>query len=145
MPSNTATSVVVKMNADGSVIANVGLTDIGQGSTTALAQIAAERLRFPLDKVKVTIEKDTDRDPYDWQTVASKGLIITGNAVILACEDLLAKAYETGRPGAARQRLRPRPRRREDLRPPRPRAQRPLRAARARLHLPRRQRASAGR
>jgi CO/xanthine dehydrogenase Mo-binding subunit len=94
MPSNTATLVVVKMNADGSVIANVGLTDIGQGSTTALAQIAAERLRFPLDKVKVTIEKDTDRDPYDWQTVASKGLIITGNAVILACEDLLARAYE---------------------------------------------------
>jgi CO/xanthine dehydrogenase Mo-binding subunit len=94
MPSNTGTLVVVKMNADGSVIANVGLTDIGQGSTTALAQIAAERLRLPLDKVKVTIEKDTDRDPYDWQTVASKGLIITGNAVILACEDLLARAYE---------------------------------------------------
>lgn len=94
MPSNTGTSVVVKMNADGGVIANVGLTDIGQGSTTALAQIAAERLRFPLDKVKVTIEKDTDRDPYDWQTVASKGLILTGNAMILACEDLLAKAYE---------------------------------------------------
>ena len=94
MPSNTSTLVVVKMNADGSVIANVGLTDIGQGSTTALAQIAAERLRLPLDKVKVTIEKDTDRDPYDWQTVASKGLIITGNALILACEDILARAYE---------------------------------------------------
>ncbi|MGD1017671.1 MAG: xanthine dehydrogenase family protein molybdopterin-binding subunit [Roseiarcus sp.] len=95
MPSFTATSVIVKMNSNGSVLVNVGLTEIGQGSTTALAQIAAERLGFPLDKVKVTVEKDTDRDPYDWQTVASKGLILTGNAVILACEDLLAKAYET--------------------------------------------------
>jgi CO/xanthine dehydrogenase Mo-binding subunit len=95
MPSFTATSVIVKMNSDGSVLVNVGLTEIGQGSTTALAQIAAERLGFPLNKVKVTVEKDTDRDPYDWQTVASKGLILTGNAVILACEDLLAKAYET--------------------------------------------------
>jgi len=94
MPSNTATSVVVKMNSDGSVLVNVGLTEIGQGSTTALAQIAAERLRFPLNKVRVTIEKDTDRDPYDWQTVASKGLILTGNALLLACQDLLAKAYE---------------------------------------------------
>jgi len=94
MPSFTATSVIVKMNSNGSVLVNVGLTEIGQGSTTALAQIAAERLGFPLNKVKVTVEKDTDRDPYDWQTVASKGLILTGNAVILACEDLLAKAYE---------------------------------------------------
>ena len=118
MPPFTATSVVVKMNSDGTVIANVGLTDIGQGSTTAFAQIAAERLRFPLDKVRVTIEKDTDRDPYDWQTVASKGLMITGNALILACEDLLAKAYELGGPGAARRRLRSRSRRGEDLRPP---------------------------
>ena len=94
MPSNTATAVVVKMNGDGTVLVNVGLTEIGQGSTTAFAQIAAERLGFPLNKVRVTVEKDTDRDPYDWQTVASKGLILTGNAVILACQDLLAKAYE---------------------------------------------------
>ena len=95
MPPFTATSVVVKMNSDGTVIANVGLTDIGQGSTTAFAQIAAERLRFPLNKVRVTIEKDTDRDPYDWQTVASKGLMLTGNALMLACADLLDKAYQT--------------------------------------------------
>jgi CO/xanthine dehydrogenase Mo-binding subunit len=95
MPPFTATSVVVKMNSDGAVIVNVGLTDIGQGSTTAFAQIAAERLRFPLSKVRVTIEKDTDRDPYDWQTVASKGLMLTGNALILACADLLDKAYQT--------------------------------------------------
>jgi CO/xanthine dehydrogenase Mo-binding subunit len=95
MPSFTATSVIVKMNSDGAVLVNVGLTEIGQGSTTALAQIAAERLKFPLNKVKVTVEKDTDRDPYDWQTVASKGLILTGNATILACADLLEKAYET--------------------------------------------------
>jgi CO/xanthine dehydrogenase Mo-binding subunit len=93
MPPFTGTAVIVKMNSDGGVLVNVGLTEIGQGSTTALAQIAAERLKFPLEKVKVTVEKDTDRDPYDWQTVASKGLILTGNALILACADLLEKAY----------------------------------------------------
>ena len=94
MPSNTATAAVVKMNSDGTVVVNLSLTEIGQGSATALAQIAAERLGFPLAKVKCTIEKDTDKDPYDWQTVASKGLLLSGNAVILACEDLLGKAYE---------------------------------------------------
>jgi CO/xanthine dehydrogenase Mo-binding subunit len=95
MPSFTATAAVVKMNTDGSVIVNIALTEIGQGSHTAIAQIAAERLRFPIDKVKVTIEKDTDKEPYDWQTVASKGLILSGNATILACDDLLKQAYET--------------------------------------------------
>jgi CO/xanthine dehydrogenase Mo-binding subunit len=94
MPSFTATAAIVKMNSDGTVLVNVGLTEIGQGSTTAFGQIAAERLKFPLNKVKVTVEKDTDRDPYDWQTVASKGLILTGNAIVLACADLLDKAYE---------------------------------------------------
>jgi CO/xanthine dehydrogenase Mo-binding subunit len=94
MPSFTATAAVVKMNSDGSVIVNVGLTEIGQGSATAVAQIAAERLRFPFSKVKVTIEKDTDKEPYDWQTVASKGIILTGNATVLACDDMLKQAYD---------------------------------------------------
>jgi CO/xanthine dehydrogenase Mo-binding subunit len=93
MPPFTGTATVVKMNSDGTVLVNLSLTEIGQGSATALAQIAAERLRFPLEKVRVTIEKDTDRDPYDWQTVASKGLILSGNATVLACDDLVAHAY----------------------------------------------------
>jgi len=93
MPPFTGTATVAKMNSDGTVLINLSLTEIGQGSVTALAQIAAERLRFPIEKVKVTVEKDTDRDPYDWQTVASKGLILSGNATLLACDDLLAKAY----------------------------------------------------
>ncbi|GAB1481433.1 xanthine dehydrogenase family protein molybdopterin-binding subunit [Treponema sp.] len=94
MPPFTATAVIIKMNSDGTVLANLSLTEIGQGSVTAFQQIIAERLGFRLDQVKVTVEKDTDHDPYDWQTVASKGLILTGNACILAAEDLLKNAYE---------------------------------------------------
>jgi CO/xanthine dehydrogenase Mo-binding subunit len=94
MPSFTATAAVVKMNSDASVIVNIALTEIGQGSATAVGQIAAETLRFPVDKVKVAIETDTDKEPYDWQTVASKGLILTGNATVLACQDLLKQAYD---------------------------------------------------
>ena len=94
MPPFTATAVVVKMNSDGSVIVNLGLTEIGQGSTTMIAQIVAERLRFDIGRVHVALDKDTSRDPFDWQTVASKGIILSGNAAILACDDLLKRAYE---------------------------------------------------
>ena len=94
MPPFTATAVVIKMNEDGTVIVNIALTDIGQGTYTSIQQIVAEILGFPTEKVKITFETDTDRDPYDWQTVASKGLLLSGNAAILAAEDLLRKAYE---------------------------------------------------
>lgn len=93
MPSFTGTAAVARMNSDGTVIVNITLTEIGQGSATAMAQVAAERLRFPIEKVRVAVGKDTDHDPYDWQTVASKGTILSGNAVGLACDDLLRKAY----------------------------------------------------
>lgn len=94
MPPFTATTVIVKMNEDGTVTVNLSLIDYGQGTYTAIAQIIAERLRFPLDRVKVAFESDTDRDPYDWQTVASKGLLLSGNAAILAADDILKHAYE---------------------------------------------------
>ncbi len=93
MPPFTATSVIVKMNEDGSVAVNLALTDYGQGTYTSIRQIVAERLGFDIGKVKVCFESDTDKDPYDWQTVASKGLMLSGNAAILAAEDLLRKAY----------------------------------------------------
>ncbi len=94
MPPFTATTVILKMNEDATVTANLSLVDYGQGTYTSIAQIIAERLGFPLERVKIAFESDTDRDPYDWQTVASKGLLLSGNAAILAAEDLLKNAYE---------------------------------------------------
>ncbi|MEX2445693.1 MAG: xanthine dehydrogenase family protein molybdopterin-binding subunit [Alkalispirochaeta sp.] len=93
MPPFTATTVILKMNEDATVTANLTLTDYGQGTYTAVAQMIAERLRMPMDRVKVAFESDTDRDPYDWQTVASKGLVLSGNAAILAADDLISTAY----------------------------------------------------
>jgi CO/xanthine dehydrogenase Mo-binding subunit len=93
MPSFTTTAAVIKMNSDGSVVVNIALTEIGQGTATVVTQMAADRLRFPVSRVKVAVERDTDKDPFDWQTVASKGLLLTGNAVIAACDDLLRQAY----------------------------------------------------
>ena len=94
MPPFTGTAVILKMNEDGTVSANFSLTDMGNGTYTSVAQIIAETLGFPVDRVKIPMERDTDHDPYDWQTVASKGLMLTGNAAILACQDLITKAYD---------------------------------------------------
>jgi len=39
-------------------------------------------------------ENNTETQPYDWQTVASKGLFMTGNAIINACQDLIEQMKE---------------------------------------------------
>jgi len=48
MPSFTSTAAVIKMNSDGSVVVNIALTEIGQGTATVVTQMAADRLRFPV-------------------------------------------------------------------------------------------------
>ncbi len=69
---------------------------MGQGTYTAIQQIIAEALDFPIEKVKIAFDNDTDQDPYDWQSAASKGLLLSGNAAILAAKDLLKNAYDVG-------------------------------------------------
>ncbi len=93
MPSFTATAAELRMNEDGSINADLSLTEYGQGTYTALTQIIAEELKFPPEKIHLSIKGDTEKAPYDWQTVASKGLLMSGNACIKAVQDLLDRAY----------------------------------------------------
>jgi carbon-monoxide dehydrogenase large subunit len=60
--------------------------EIGQGFLTAMAQIAAEILTIPPENIRVEMP-DTDRNPYEWQTVASHITWSTGNAVKNAAID----------------------------------------------------------
>lgn len=94
MPSFSASSAIIQMNEDGSVRFNVGGIDYGQGTYTALAQIIAERLHMPIERVHVVDETNTDVAPYDWQTVASRMTVLAGNAVIEACNDLEEQIFE---------------------------------------------------
>ncbi len=91
MPPNTAISVVMKFNEDLTVDLMLSGVDYGQGAATALSQIAADQLRVPLEKIHFIWNKDTDRMPYDWQTVASRLTFMGGNAVIRAAEDCVAQ------------------------------------------------------
>src|SRR3989441_10252455 len=63
---------------------------MGQGSDTAMAQIAGEVLNLPAESVRV-VHSDTDVTPYDMATLGSRSLFHMGNAVKLAAEDVLKK------------------------------------------------------
>ncbi len=75
----------LKLNEDGSFNLQVGATDLGTGSDTVLAQIAAETLGVSLDKILV-YSSDTDFTPFDVGAYASSTTIISGGAVKKAAE-----------------------------------------------------------
>ena len=86
--SETAHStVVIKLNEDGGT-AHVltGSAEIGQGSDTAMAMIAAEALGVPLDCIKVS-SGDTDYS-VDLGAYSSRQTLMTGHATKSAAEDL---------------------------------------------------------
>jgi len=89
-------SVFIKMNEDGSFNLNMGATDLGTGSDTALAQIAAEVLDVPVDKM-IVISSDTDTTPFDTGAYASSTTYVTGAAVKKAAEDVLSQILEQGK------------------------------------------------
>nr|MBC8344675.1 molybdopterin-dependent oxidoreductase [Candidatus Neomarinimicrobiota bacterium] len=89
-------SVFMKMNEDGSFNLNVGATDLGTGSDTALAQIAAEVLDVPIDKI-IVISSDTDTTPFDTGAYASSTIYISGGAVKKASEKILEQILEQGK------------------------------------------------
>ncbi|MHA2245188.1 MAG: xanthine dehydrogenase family protein molybdopterin-binding subunit [Candidatus Hodarchaeales archaeon] len=93
-PPNSAASAYVKFNEDGGIIVSVGTSEMGQGTITSLAQIAAEELGLPIEKVKIRGDRDTDRDAYTWQTVGSRSLFMDGNAVREACKDAKSQIFD---------------------------------------------------
>lgn len=74
----------VKVNPDGSAVVWTGAADVGQGSTTALAQIAADALGVPVERVAM-VTSDTLQTPMDLGSVASRVTYIAGNAIVRAC------------------------------------------------------------
>ncbi len=91
--SPTTSMAIVNINADGSVIVHCSTTDMGQGSDTVMAQIAAEVLGVGVDKV-IVIHPDTDVTPYDMSTLGSRSTYHMGHAVRLAATEARDKLAE---------------------------------------------------
>lgn len=73
-------SATLKMNDDGSFNLLMGATDLGTGSDTVLAQIAAEVLNTDVDDF-IVYSSDTDFTPFDKGAYASSTTYLTGEAV----------------------------------------------------------------
>ncbi|MFC1853596.1 xanthine dehydrogenase family protein molybdopterin-binding subunit [candidate division CSSED10-310 bacterium] len=87
-------SAYLKMNEDGSFNLMVGATDLGTGSDTVLAQIAAEVLHVEADNILV-YSSDTDLTPFDVGAYASSTTYLSGYAVIKAAEIVVQKILKT--------------------------------------------------
>jgi putative selenate reductase molybdopterin-binding subunit len=75
----------IKMNDDGSFNLLVGATDLGTGSDTVLAQMAAEVLGVPVEDI-ICYSSDTDFTPFDVGAYASSTTYISGAATVKAAE-----------------------------------------------------------
>jgi CO/xanthine dehydrogenase Mo-binding subunit len=65
----------------------VGSTEMGQGARTALAQIVAETLGLPSDRIEVA-EPDTSRVPDSGPTVASRTCMVVGGLLKACAEEM---------------------------------------------------------
>lgn len=81
----------VFVDLSGQVIAHTGATPHGQGHLTTYAQIVADRLGVPIERVTVRAN-DTAVVPIGSGTGASRSLTTAGNALALAADEVLAKA-----------------------------------------------------
>src|ERR1700704_1286808 len=84
MPHST---VNIKIDRDGGVVVYTGASEIGQGSDTMTAQIAAETLGCSLSRVRV-IAADTDLTPIDIGSYSSRVTFMNGNATLRAAQEV---------------------------------------------------------
>ena len=82
-------TVKIKVDFDGSIVVLSGAADIGQGSTTILAQTVAEVLGLDLSRVRV-ITGDSEVVPKDNGSYSSRVTFIVGNAALDAARNLKA-------------------------------------------------------
>lgn len=90
-PPNAVSGALITMNADGSVNLSIGAVEFGPGTKTTAAQILAEKLRIPLDRVFIHEDVNTQVDPEHWKTVASLSTYMVGRAVLDAANDLITQ------------------------------------------------------
>ena len=87
--------VVLELTPHGRILVRIGGADLGQGSTTVVAQIAAQALGVPYTLVDV-LACDTARTPDGGITSASRTTFMSGNAVVEAAPLFLARLRDEG-------------------------------------------------
>ena len=83
-------TVHITMDPSGFVEARIGTSPHGQGLRTTLAQIIADAIGIDPATIRI-IHGDTDRAPYGWGTFASRSLVLSGGASLIAAKKISAK------------------------------------------------------
>ena len=90
-------TVHIQVDMDGGVTVHTGAADIGQGSTTAVAQVVAEVLALPIEMIHVR-SHESDTSPVDLGSYSSRVTFMNANAAIRAAigirDQLLKAAWE---------------------------------------------------
>jgi CO/xanthine dehydrogenase Mo-binding subunit len=83
----------IRIHGDGSVTVLTGAAELGQGSRTVLAMVAAEEFGLPIDRVRIQ-QSDSGVTPYARTTGADRTTIMEGTTILLACRDAKAQLRE---------------------------------------------------
>ncbi|GAB5469170.1 MAG: molybdopterin-dependent oxidoreductase [Rhodospirillales bacterium] len=95
--SNPST-IKMGVTAEGKVVLHQGAVDIGQGSNTVIAQIAADALGVPLSSVQL-VGADTAVTPDAGKTSASRQTFVSGRAAAASAQALRAAILRAGNVG----------------------------------------------
>ncbi len=94
MFQHDTSAAFLKIDEDGRLSLFTGLPDMGQGSHTTMAMIAAETLGISAEDITV-VSGDTDIAPFDVGAFSQRGTFTTGNAVRAACRDAKKQLEKT--------------------------------------------------
>ena len=85
--------VRIEVDDDGTIVIVTGVSSIGQGVETAMAQICSETLDLPIERMRV-VHGQTSEIAIGFGAYASRVTVMTGSAVKIAAEVLRARALE---------------------------------------------------
>ena len=86
-PTEHRSGAQLRVKSDGTYEISVGTVEMGNGTLTAHAQLAATVLNATMDKISI-VNADTSRNMWDTGAFASQGLYVSGKAVMLASQGL---------------------------------------------------------
>ena len=87
-------NVRMHLAQDGSIMLQMGATEIGQGADTVFSQMAAETVGVPTETVHIVSQQDTDVTPYDSGAYASRQTYVAGTACRKVAEELREKILD---------------------------------------------------
>ena len=85
----------IEVEPDGTVICRTGSSSHGQGHETSFAQVVADLLGVPFEKIKL-VKGDTELVPVGTGTGGSRSMVLGGSAMAVCSEGVKKRALELG-------------------------------------------------